>query len=54
MPIAALAAMGIRMFTARPEVASARGWGDEAVYYADPDGNVLVLARPPATAPARR
>lgn len=23
-----------------------RGWGDEAAYYADPDGNVLVLARP--------
>jgi len=23
----------------------ARGWGDEAAYFADPDGNVLVLAR---------
>ncbi len=23
-----------------------RGWGDEAAYYGDPDGNVLVLARP--------
>lgn len=23
-----------------------RGWGDEAAYYADPEGNVLVLARP--------
>ncbi len=23
-----------------------RDWGDEAAYYADPDGNVLVLARP--------
>lgn len=23
-----------------------RPWGDEAAYYADPDGNVLVLARP--------
>jgi len=22
-----------------------RGWGDEAAYYADPDGNVLVLVR---------
>jgi predicted enzyme related to lactoylglutathione lyase len=22
-----------------------RGWGDEAAYYADPEGNVLVLAR---------
>lgn len=25
---------------------SPRPWGDEAAYYADPDGNVLVLARP--------
>jgi len=23
-----------------------RGWGDEAAYFADPDGNVLVVARP--------
>lgn len=23
-----------------------RPWGDEAVYFADPEGNVLVLARP--------
>jgi catechol 2,3-dioxygenase-like lactoylglutathione lyase family enzyme len=23
-----------------------RDWGDEAAYYADPDGNVLVIARP--------
>ena len=23
-----------------------RDWGDEAAYFADPDGNVLVLARP--------
>lgn len=23
-----------------------RAWGDEAVYFADPDGNVVVLARP--------
>lgn len=23
-----------------------RDWGDEAVYFADPDGNVVVLARP--------
>lgn len=23
-----------------------RPWGDEAAYFADPDGNVLVLARP--------
>lgn len=25
---------------------SPRDWGDEAVYFADPDGNVIVLARP--------
>ncbi len=25
---------------------AARDWGDEAAYFADPDGNVLVLARP--------
>lgn len=25
-----------------------RDWGDEAAYFADPDGNVLVLARPVA------
>jgi len=25
---------------------AARSWGDEAAYYADPEGNVLVLARP--------
>ena len=25
-----------------------RDWGDEAAYYADPDGNVVVLARPSA------
>jgi uncharacterized glyoxalase superfamily protein PhnB len=23
-----------------------RDWGDEAAYFADPDGNVLVVARP--------
>jgi predicted enzyme related to lactoylglutathione lyase len=23
-----------------------RPWGDEAIYFSDPDGNVLVLARP--------
>lgn len=28
---------------------AARDWGDEAAYFADPDGNVLVLARPLAT-----
>jgi len=33
----------------RGALLSARGprdWGDEAAYFADPDGNVLVLARP--------
>ena len=25
---------------------SPRDWGDEAAYFADPDGNVLVIARP--------
>lgn len=27
---------------------AARPWGDEAAYFADPDGNVLVVACPPA------
>ncbi len=27
---------------------AARDWGDEAAYFSDPDGNVLVVARPPA------
>lgn len=27
-----------------------RDWGDEVAYYADPDGNVLALARPADTA----
>ena len=26
---------------------SRRDWGDEAIYFADLDGNVIVLARPP-------
>ena len=25
---------------------AARSWGDDAAYFADPDGNVLVVARP--------
>jgi len=33
---------GARELSAR----SPRDWGDEAAYFADPDGNVLVLARP--------
>lgn len=28
---------------------SQRNWGDEAAYFADPDGNVIVLARPTAS-----
>lgn len=32
---------GARLLSAR----SLRDWGDEATYYADPDGNVLVVAR---------
>lgn len=28
-----------------------RAWGDEAAYYADPDGHVLVIARPLTSAP---
>jgi catechol 2,3-dioxygenase-like lactoylglutathione lyase family enzyme len=32
---------------------AARDWGDEAAYFADPDGNVIVIARPlPAAAQA--
>jgi len=30
-----------------------RDWGDEAAYFEDPCGNVLVLARPLADAPSR-
>ncbi len=33
---------GARQLSARAE----RPWGDEAAYFADPDGNVLVVARP--------
>jgi predicted enzyme related to lactoylglutathione lyase len=29
-----------------------RGWGEEAVYYSDPDGHVVALARPPRRDPA--
>jgi predicted enzyme related to lactoylglutathione lyase len=30
-----------------------RAWGDVAAYFADPDGNVIVLARPDTTTPER-
>jgi catechol 2,3-dioxygenase-like lactoylglutathione lyase family enzyme len=33
---------GARLLSAR----TARDWGDEATYFADPDGNVIVLACP--------
>lgn len=38
---ARLEAAGARLLSAR----AARPWGDEVAYYADPDGNVLALAR---------
>ena len=41
--IARLKAAGARALS---ELAK-RDWGDEAAYFADPDGNVLVMARPP-------
>jgi predicted enzyme related to lactoylglutathione lyase len=37
-----LRAAGARELSPR----QARDWGDEAAYFADPDGNVVVLARP--------
>jgi lactoylglutathione lyase len=37
-----LAAAGARML----DPLRARDWGDEAAYFADPDGHVIVLARP--------
>lgn len=40
--ITRLQAAGARELSAR----APRPWGDEAAYFADPDGNVLVVARP--------
>ena len=40
--IARLEAAGARKLSDR----SPRDWGDEAAYFADPDGNVLAVARP--------
>ncbi len=40
--IAKLEAAGARKLSDR----APRPWGDEAAYYADPDGNVVVVARP--------
>jgi catechol 2,3-dioxygenase-like lactoylglutathione lyase family enzyme len=40
--LARLRAAGARPLSPR----APRDWGDEAAYFADPDGNVVVLARP--------
>ncbi len=40
--VARLERAGARLLSA----AAPRPWGDEAAYFADPDGNVLVVARP--------
>lgn len=40
--IVRLEASGARMLSKLTK----RDWGDEAAYFADPDGNVLVMARP--------
>lgn len=40
--IEGLARAGARCLSAR----AAREWGDEAAYFCDPDGNVVVVARP--------
>lgn len=40
--IARLVTMGARLLSPLQE----RPWGDEAAYFADPDGNVIVVARP--------
>jgi predicted enzyme related to lactoylglutathione lyase len=37
-----LTAAGARLLSPR----APRDWGDEATYYADPEGNVVVVARP--------
>lgn len=42
-----LEALGARRLSA----VSPRPWGDEAAYYADPDGNVVVVARPVSSKP---
>lgn len=48
--IARMKAAGARLLSSR----ALRDWGDEAAYFADPDGNVVVLAQPSArhTAPS--
>lgn len=58
--VAAAAAQLVRAGARELSPASARDWGDEAAYFADPDGNVLVVARPlraagraPGDGPAR-
>lgn len=44
--LARLQAAGARLLSAL----AVRDWGDEAAYFADPEGNVLVVARPLSTA----
>jgi predicted enzyme related to lactoylglutathione lyase len=39
--LARLGEVGARRLSPRRQ----RGWGDEAVYFADPDGNVLAVAK---------
>ncbi len=40
--IAAVEAAGARLLSTK----AVRGWGHEAAYFADPDGHVIVVARP--------
>lgn len=40
--VARLGSAGARLLSP----ASKRDWGDEAAYFADPDGNVIVVAKP--------
>ncbi|MHC4957811.1 MAG: VOC family protein, partial [Planctomycetota bacterium] len=40
--IAKLDAAGARLLSGR----APRDWGDEAAYFADPEGNVIVVTRP--------
>ena len=44
--VSALVGAGARVLSTKAE----RGWGHEAAYFADPDGHVIVLARPTARA----
>jgi len=44
--VATLLAAGARLLSGL----SMRGWGEEAAYFADPDGNVIVIARAASSA----